>query len=347
MKKTVTLIIALTISGLSFGQKLVNLVHNGTSTFYTGNSPVNDAVSAAQSGDTIYIPGGGFTINTLNIDKKLSVFGVGYDSDSTLATGITHLNGTIVIKQGADNSFLQGFYLSGNIIFGTNPSDQVVNNITISRLNLGSLYLSADGNSASTSNNISLTENWFRGEIAAGYVTGLVLSKNFISQGFRYASNSLFTNNVFFGGYCGGGPFSSVDNSLFQNNYLYVGHGPCCCQYLISGNSNHFTNNAMNINWSFPDGSNTGSLNWYNVTPGAFFVNCPSSSLDNTYDYHLQSPATYIGTDGLQIGVYGTNTPFKDGAVSKNPHVTFKNIASQTSANGDLNINITVGAQQN
>lgn len=56
MKKITTLIIAIFISGLSFGQKLVNLIHNGTSTFYTGNSPVNDAVSAAQSGDTIYIP---------------------------------------------------------------------------------------------------------------------------------------------------------------------------------------------------------------------------------------------------------------------------------------------------
>jgi hypothetical protein len=331
----------------SFGQKLVNLIHNGTSTFYTGNSPVNDAVSAAQSGDTIYIPGGGFTINTLNIDKPLTIFGVGYDGDSTLATGNTQLTGTIVLKQGADNTFLQGFYLSSYIIFGTNTTDEVVNNVTISRINMSSLYLSSSGNNASTSNNITITENWIRGEVAAGYVTGLVVSKNFISQGFRYASNCLFTNNIFFGGYCGGGPLSGVDNCLFQNNYFYVGHGPCCCQYFVSGNSNQFINNAMNLNWSFPDGSNTGSSNWYNVAPSSFFVNCPSAGLDMSYDYHLQTPASYIGTDGFQIGVYGTSEGFKDGAVSKNPHIILKNIAPQTTPTGDLNINITVGAQQN
>ncbi|MBK6835331.1 MAG: hypothetical protein IPG89_14115 [Bacteroidetes bacterium] len=330
----------------SFGQKLVNLIHNGTSTFYTGNSPVNDAVSAAQSGDTIYIPGGGFNINTLNIDKTLSVFGVGYDADSTIATGITQLNGSIVLKQGADNSFLQGFYLSSNIIFGTNPSDEVVNNITISRINMNSIYLSSSGSNASASNNIILTENWFRSEIAAGYVTGLVVSKNFISQGFRYASNCLFTNNIFFGGYCGGGPLSGVDNCLFQNNYFYVGFGPCGGQYFVSGNSNHFSNNVMNLNWSFPDGSNTGSTNWYNIAPSSFFVNCPSAGLDMNYDFHLQTPASYIGTDGFQVGVYGTSEGLKDGAVSKNPHVILKSIAPQTTPAGDLNINITVGAQE-
>lgn len=347
MKRKLFLIVATYISLASFGQKLVNLVHNGTSTFYTGNSPVNDAVTAAQSGDTIYIPGGGFTINTLNIDKTLSIFGVGYDSDSTLATGNTQLNGSIVLKQGADNSFLQGFYLSGNITFGTNSSDQIVNNVTISRINLSSLYLSYNGSDVSASNNILITENWFRGTVSAGYVSGLVISKNFISQGFVYASNCLFTNNILFGSYCGGGPFSSVDNCLFQNNYFYVGFGPCCCQYFVSGNTNQFLNNAMNINWSFPDGSNTGLSNWFNVTPSSFFVNCPSPSLDMTYDYHLQTPTSYIGTDGFQVGVYGTNENFKDGAVPKNPHVILKNISPQTTPAGDLNVNITVGAQQN
>jgi len=33
--------------------------------------------------------------------------------------------------------------------------------------------------------------------------------------------------------------------------------------------------------------------------------------------------------------------------VSKNPHVILKAIAPQTTPTGDLNINITVGAQEN
>ncbi len=103
----------------------------------------------------------------------------------------------------------------------------------------------------------------------------------------------------------------------------------------------------MNLNWSFPDGSNTGSSNWFGIAPNSIFVNCPSAAFDNTYDYHLQTPSNYIGTDGFQIGIYGTSAPFKEGVVSKNPHVILKSIAPQTTPTGDLNINITVGAQQN
>ena len=42
----------------------------------------------------------------------------------------------------------------------------------------------------------------------------------------------------------------------------------------------------MNLNWSFPDGSNTGSSNWFGIAPNSIFVNCPSAAFDNTYDYH-------------------------------------------------------------
>jgi hypothetical protein len=344
MKTKLTILFFLLVSVVN-SQKLVCLNHAGVSFFYSGNTPVNDAVTAAVSGDTIYIPGGGFSIGNLNIDKSLVIYGVGHDPDSTLATGRTELSGSIYLLQGASDSHLEGFYLSGNIYFGTNASDQFVENIKISRINLGALYISYSGSAVTTSNNIIITENYLRSELYGGYAVGLVVSKNFLTQGMRYLSNSLFTNNIFFGGYCGGGPISNADNCLFQNNYFYVGFGPCCCQYLVSGNSNHFQNNATNLNWSFPDGTNTGSGNWFNVPASTLFVNCPANTIDYTYDYHLQTPASYLGTDGFQIGIYGTNDPVKEGWVPENPHVVIKTISPQTDSNGDLYINIKVGAQ--
>lgn len=347
MKKTLMIFTVLLLTGMSQAQKLVALSHNGVSSFYSGTTPVNDAVTAAASGDTIYIPGGGFSIGTLTIDKSLTIFGVGHVPDSTNATYRTELSGHINVIQGASNSHLEGFYLSGNISLGTSPSDQFVQNIRIKRISLNTLRLSYDGTSATTSNTIFVEENWIRNEISAGYASNLLISKNLISQGFRYASNALFTNNILIGGYCGGGPFSSVDNCLFQNNYIYVGFGPCCCQYFVSGTSNQFFNNATNLNWSFPDGTNTGSGNWFNVPIGSIFVNVPGASFDYTYDFHLQTPASYLGTDGTQIGIYGTATPFKTGSVPQNPHVSTKTIAPQTDASGNLNISIGVGAQNN
>jgi hypothetical protein len=37
----------------------------------------------------------------------------------------------------------------------------------------------------------------------------------------------------------------------------------------------------------------------------------------------------------------------KEGAVPMNPHIMTKTIAAQTTPTGELNINITVGAQDN
>lgn len=345
MKKLILGFVSVLMGVSLFGQKLVALSHAGTSTFFTGNTCVNDAVTAAVSGDTVYIPGGGFTIGTLNIDKSLTIFGVGHVPDSTQATYRTELSGHIVLVQGASNCHLEGFYLSGDISFGTSPTDQFVQNVQIRRINMNTLRLSYNGSATTTSNTIFVEENWLRGELHAGYAANLIVSKNMISQGFRYASNSLFTNNILVGGYCGGGPIAGVDNCLFQNNYIYIGFGPCCCQYFVSGNSNHFQNNATNLNWSFPDGTNTGSANWFNVPMSNIFVNCPSNGFDYTYDYHLQSPATYPGTDGTQIGIYGTASPSKMGNVPQNPHISTKVIAPQTNAAGELNIQVTIGAQ--
>lgn len=345
MKKIAFGLLVTLLSSSLFAQKLVALSHAGTSTFFTGNTCVNDAVTAAVSGDTIYIPGGGFTIGTLTIDKTLTIFGVGHTPDSTQATYRTELSGYINLIQGASNSHLEGFYLSGDISLGTSPTDQFVQNVRIRRVNMNILRLSYNGSAVTTSNTLFIEENRIRGEMYAGYASNLLVSKNMMSQGFRYASNALITNNIIIGGYCGGGPFSNVDNCLFQNNYIYVGFGPCCCQYFISGNSNQFLNNVTNINWSFPDGTNTGTGNWFNVPMSSIFVNCPSNAFDYTYDYHLQNPATYLGSDGTQIGIYGTSQPAKVGTVPVNPHVSTKTIAPQTNASGELNIQVTVGAQ--
>lgn len=347
MKKLLILLILSTGIQVANSQKLVTVVHNGTSSFFTGNSSVNDAIATALSGDTIYIPGGGFSIGTLTINKALTIYGVGHTPDSTLATYRTELNGNIVLVQGASNTKLEGFYINGDITLGTNASDQVVNNLVIRRVNLNTLRLSYNGSDLTTSNNILIEENIIRAEIHAGYASGLLISKNHVAYAFRYASNALFTNNILSGNYCYNGPFSFLNNCLIQNNYLNISYSPCTGNYFISGNSNHFANNVVTQGLTFPDGSNTGTGNIFNVAASTFFVNCPSSSFDYSYDYHLQNPATYIGTDGTQIGIYGTATPAKLGTVPENPHVSTKIIAPQTDTNGDLNINITVGAQEN
>jgi len=53
----------------------------------------------------------------------------------------------------------------------------------------------------------------------------------------------------------------------------------------------------------------------------------------------------YLGTDGTQVGIYGGSQPFKEKGTPSNPQVTKKNIGTQTDADGNLQINMTIEAQ--
>ena len=66
-------------------------------------------------------------------------------------------------------------------------------------------------------------------------------------------------------------------------------------------------------------------------------------------DLHLLpgSPGVGAGSDGTDIGIYGTGSPWKPGNVPYNPHFRSANIAGATNPNGELPVNIRVAAQPN
>ena len=68
-----------------------------------------------------------------------------------------------------------------------------------------------------------------------------------------------------------------------------------------------------------------------------------------TDDLHLAVGSGGIGAadDGTDIGLYGSGSPYKPGAVPFNPHFRAAVIAPSTNANGDLPVNIRVAAQPN
>lgn len=332
----------------SFAQQTIALHHNGQSSFY---SSIDSLSNHIQSGDTIYLPGGGLNIGNWSIDKSVHVFGAGHNPDSTIATKRTYLSGNIYLKTGADNSFLQGFYLTGDIIFGTSTSDQVVNNIYISRCNISSLYLSFDGSTATTSSNISIRESILRGNnINGGYASNVVITNSIIQGVVQYFNNLLFTNNIMMRAFCGGGPFYNINTSTFQNNIIKTTHDNWNCggNYLEYGcSSNYFENNIFSYGYTFPDGSSTGSGNWTSVDLSAVLISQSGLAFDYAQDYHLISPSTYLGTDGTQVGIYGGVYQFKEGSVPQNPHVISKTIQQSTDNSGNLNINVKVKAQDN
>lgn len=352
MKTIFSIIFTGLFGTLSHAQSMIALESGSNTSFYTN---LEDAVTASTNGDIIYLPGGSFTPvgNELSIDKNIDIIGVGHYPDSTLATGQTILNGSVRIKTGADGGSLQGIYITGSVFFGSDAANQVINGYSISRCFVSSnLCLAYNLSSLNpTTQNINISENVLVGHVLFANATNLNISKNvFQSYVAKTTSQALFSNNVFLihatGGCLSTPTFHDINGSIFNNNI--VTNAGCSGIYTGTFTGNSFNHNIFSAGPTFPFAGNPGTGNIINQSLATIFVNQPTPVFDYTYDLHLVSPSPgeNAGTDGTDIGLYGTSFPYKAGAVPSNPHVSGKVIAPQTNSQGELNINISVGAQE-
>lgn len=318
---------------------------NGSTTVY---SSISDVFSNAQNGDTIYLPGGAFNIGSLNIDKQIHVFGVGHHPDSTSATYATTLSGGINILNTASGGSISGIYLTGLMRFGTSAADQGVSNYKIKRCNLNDLQLGIDYWSAGTASNLEIRENIIRGAIRGCIAQFVLIENNLIQGSVQFMNgNVLVRNNTFIGGTsCPSFCLNDLTSVTIESN-IFMNNGACGNVTINGLNSCVFTKNVFNANYTFPVGTNIGSGNYVDISSTGFFINETNFQIEYTDDLHLTNPTLYLGVDGTEVGIYGGYAPFKAGSIPVNPHIISKSIAPQTTPSGDLNINITVGAQEN
>jgi hypothetical protein len=326
------------VGATAFAQKVTLHSASGVQHF-TGTAPFQAAYTAAASGDTIYLPGGSFNPPSF-FDKTLIIYGAGFYPDSTVATGKTFINGNVELRNGANNFYIEGVEITGNFSFANNHS---VNSVMVRRCRINGAF-NVQGNLATPSSNLSLIGNVFLGYIYLDNAENALLSNNIIQSTFQNSTGTMINNNVILGYY-------------HINSYTY---------YLFTGNNNILNNNI--IIWTTSNAIPSGSGNTFNknlyvaATPGygtnpiqsgnhtgvlqaEIFVNQTGVAFNYAHDYHLQAPATYLGTDGTQVGIYGGDFPWKEGAVPSNPHIESAIISTQTDSNGDLEVKIKVRAQ--
>ena len=179
MKKltiTVTIMLIVYISP-ALCQNLIVRQNGAIVSFYT---QVPAAVSAANSGDTIYIPCGNWNLGSITISKPLHIIGVGHNPAYSQACGVTYLNGNIYLTQGAGNGSISGVFLTG--YFGCTSPYHLSDTIT----------------------NYTATRNRFNGSTPVNLSSGFSYSKfseNVIDGSVtgRGAYNNVFSNNVFMG----------------------------------------------------------------------------------------------------------------------------------------------------
>jgi len=161
---------------------------------YNGSSGFVDAYNAASAGDTIYLPGGGFT--TTPVDKQLYIFGAGHYVDSTRATGKTIMNGNFRLTNNADGTHIEGIDITGDFEF-TTSSDSSIDNVTLAYSKVsGDLSLNDNGVASSTNfallRCVVIGSANFSNSTNAAALSSIIQGRIINSQGVVYENNILF-----------------------------------------------------------------------------------------------------------------------------------------------------------
>lgn len=331
LKNSIILLALVLVSATATAQLRFVVQNAGGATVYESFA---SALAASQQGDTLYLPGGTFNIGNATINKKITMIGVGHYPAYTQPTNRTELTGNINLLAGADTSQFHGFYLTGNFMWGTNTGNQMVNKITISRCNINNIYLSYASN-ISTSEQILISENVVRGAIFGMNAQNVLIEKNIVYNISHFNNNVLINNNVVFtNDFC----LDYITSCTVQNNVIVGGAG----SYLFYNSSANTVQNNLFVN-TYAEGS--GNIDKQSLE--SIFVNYAGGAFSYEHDFHLKetSPGKNAGTDGTDIGIYGTVAPYKEGAVPFNPHITDEDIATRTDSQGKLNVKVTVEAQ--
>ncbi|MBP7497365.1 MAG: T9SS type A sorting domain-containing protein [Bacteroidales bacterium] len=315
----------------------------------------NDAIAFAKDNDYVYLPGGIFDIGTIN--KSIKLIGAGHFTDSTKITRSTWINSSIIIGSGANNVLIEGLYINKNIEF-TYPGK--AENITIRRCNMDSINFNGGHNAQFINdtlkyNNVIIYNNIIRNSCDIGGVADIIIKGNIFQGPLNYMSKGLVENNIFMYSLTSG-KMIEISNVIFKNNIFLIDstfsrpeyeceEGPCGSYNNIFIN-NIFTADSLRINLGNGIAKSiTNSL--YSINTNKLFVKQSGLTYNEKDDYHIisGSPAKNFGDDGTDAGIYGSDQPYKEGAVPYNPHISHISTEGSSPQDTILFVNIKVIAQ--
>lgn len=322
--------------------QLATLFQDGDIKTFYGINALREAHSLAKHGDVITLSSG--TFNSVDITKAITLRGAGMQYDSIAKTEPTILTGDLKLAIPNDSTLkgysftMEGIYFKGNINL-----KNVIYNAQFVKCGIGRLG-NGDYDYSSTFVNASL-------------INCYILSLYIGSKGSVAAINSFIYN---YSQKCNSSDLAST-SSEFQNCVLNFTDYPAystfrncilkcvksenkipststaygCIAYNCFENSNPFSNNLSNTYIS--ELGDAAEALIFKTWDGTFFYNANLELTD-------AAKTKYLGTDGTQVGIYGGSIPFT--ARPSNPQITKLNVASKSTADGKLSVDIEVKAAE-
>lgn len=343
----------LSFTGAVFAQTsmLATLSHEGEITVFYGANALKEAHAVAQHGDAITLSSGSF--NATNITKAITLRGAGMEVDTLKNTYPTIINGNFSILIGDSVSkklTIEGIY-SNYVITISNG----LNNASFLKNRLKYISYTASDSTTKYQNNRY---------IHCKVVYGFSVSKNsvnnssfsftnsYINSINNYSNNSIFTNCII-------NNSSSASNTIRDLKYCTFYN---CILIGTSVSSNYSSYNVLNTtsqaynciatNITSDNCLNSNSNTFYNIpnqtnsciqSITSVFKSFNLTYKDNeTFELIDNIKTKYTGTDGTEIGIHGGSLPFSP--TPTNPQITKCNVASRSTADGKLSVDIEVKA---
>lgn len=316
--------------------QMATLQHGETMKAYYGPDALNDALGAAAMGDIISLSGGVF--NAPSITKAVTIQGAGYVMDAPNDRYRTTFLGetTVNIPNGEPGLLLEGLHFVNDVKFNGDSICQ----FTIRKCRMENLMFYAKIVDGEIYHNKIYHLDWTE-------TRNLFIHHDVMHQ--VYGNNNSNEVGVVIDHCVVTYRLNSDVTAVIQNSLIKNPIGTTACA---------FYNNVLCWNWNGSDPKTSiksGNTGWgiagYNEnTPSEysslFTTPVHAYSWNETYDYKLtdEAAATYLCTDGTQVGLYGGTVPFTD--VPTTPQIVEKQIATQTDENGMLNVKIRVEAQK-
>lgn len=325
----------------------VFVIDRGTNTTLTFDN-IKSAVDALEDNDRLYIPSGVHNLGNYNwtqyneskeetetlaskavaIEKKVAIYGGGYLGEN--ASSFT--NGTIILTQKASGSYITG--LSFYDLRLDNVSNLNISRCIITNYLIGYGY---GGNNSLQECDVYRTSQSF----SINNRIGINATRCIFRSSHQIFTNSTINNCLFL-------DYSSsswvFEYSTISNNIFIIDKTKTAASASLNGScpGNIFKKNL------FVGGELTGNISNStlidNIIKQPYTETFVNGELGN-YQLKDESPAKNAGTDGTDIGIYGTSSPFNDNRMPALPYFKVKVIGTETDATGKLPVEIVIEAQ--
>lgn len=344
-----SLVAAMMCATASFaqGSLLATLSHDGEISVFYGSNALKTAVDAAENGDVITLSSGQF--NAVNITKNITLRGAGMSisTDSINPHEMTIIQGAFSINVADSLSGrinMEGLYSGSDVTYNGTLRNAQFLKCRFQR------FLA--GTNAVMTNTSFIHCRFYNGVTLNGNSNAVFINSIVCSPISNQTSSTVEFDNCFvkydaYSNISGRNAYTyNVVNAYYKNCIIQnVGQSniiPSSCTAINCiglGNSGIFNNMAAKNTTNKYVNTISSVFKTYNVTSGDTYIN-------DSWSFELTETAaqTYLGTDGTQVGVYGGNLPYSEDPTI--PQITKCNVASKSTADGKLSVDIEVKAAE-